>query len=65
MSYPAQFVDETGAVRLEGFLVFTDPDNQPVPPGDGMIDVSQLIATGITDGFLVTADTEVATWEAP
>lgn len=33
-SYPAEFSDETGAVRLNGSLDFTDPDNQPAvgPP---------------------------------
>lgn len=64
-TYPCIVTDETGTTRLAGFLTFTDDTNQPVPGGDGVISVSQLDATGITDGFLVTADTEVATWEAP
>lgn len=32
-SYPAEFSDETGAVRLAGSINFPDPDNQP-QPGD-------------------------------
>lgn len=62
-SYPAIFTDETGTTRLAGFLTFTDDSNQPQP--SGLIPVSQLDATGITDGFLVTSQSEVAEWDAP
>lgn len=63
--YPADIIDANGNVSQGITIRFLDSTNQPVPPGDGLIDVSQLNAQGVTDGFLVTSDSEVATWEAP
>lgn len=63
--YPAEIVDANGHVTEGVIIRFTDSTNQPVAPGAGKIALTQLDATGITNGFLVTADTEVATWEAP
>lgn len=62
--YPIEIDDVGGGVRIAGIANFTDPSNQP-QPGGSTIDVSQIDATGITDGFVVTAEGEAATWAAP
>lgn len=63
--YPADIIDANGNVSQGITIRFLDSTNQPVPPGDGMIAVSQIDADGITDDFVVTAESDVAVWQAP
>ena len=56
-SYPATFTDESGEVRLDGELNFTDDGNQPAPSGASADIVAQQVQgadSATTDGSGLT-----------